>query len=157
MDTIVDHIKAQLLKNPKDEIYIPIKTICKIPVIVIVCRNYSNTEYILKICAQRCENTYYCQPIQLEELKDTISSLQYHSASSTFRTTPTIDWSYLQCDNVEMDFTECCVCLLYTNAKTDCGHALCYSCFDQIKQVNDESPCPLCRDDVSYYDTFGDC
>jgi len=149
MDIIVEHIKARLIKEPKEDLHLPIKTICKIPVSVFVCNHYL-AGYMLNICAQRCHHTYYCEPVLLEELKGTLSSLQYNASSSRFQTTPIIDWSCLQSENVEMEFTECCVCLLYTNAITDCRHAVCYACYDQIKLVGDETPCPLCRKDVTY-------
>lgn len=153
MDTIIDHIKAYLHEWPKGGEGLPIKTINKVPVQAWVSRDSDG--YRLKIVAVRCARVYYCRPILLEELKDTINSLQYDSVKAMFSDTPSIDWSGLQCDNVEMDFTECCVCLSHTTARTDCGHVLCYPCSDQIKIVDDEFPCPLCRADVSYDDTFG--
>lgn len=45
---------------------------------------------------------------------------------------------------------ECCVCLELVNTKTECKHYLCIPCYQQLKFVNDERPCPKCREDISY-------
>jgi hypothetical protein len=47
--------------------------------------------------------------------------------------------------NIEMDYTECCVCMEYTVSKTPCNHPLCLRCDQQIKN----KMCPLCRSDTS--------
>jgi hypothetical protein len=45
----------------------------------------------------------------------------------------------------------CCVCYNLTHTKTDCGHTLCYRCWSNIKDTEDEEedimkPCPMCRE-----------
>jgi hypothetical protein len=46
--------------------------------------------------------------------------------------------------NIEMDYTECCVCFELTLSKTHCFHPLCLRCYIKIKA----NRCPLCREDI---------
>ena len=43
--------------------------------------------------------------------------------------------------NIEMIYSECCVCLEFTVSKTYCKHSLCLRCTDKIKN----NSCPMCR------------
>lgn len=43
--------------------------------------------------------------------------------------------------NIEMEYSECCVCFEYTKTKTECNHHLCLRCTQKIKK----NTCPLCR------------
>ncbi len=49
----------------------------------------------------------------------------------------------------------CCVCLDETNTFTECNHALCKTCRDQLISVK----CPICRHDQQYknFNTFFNC
>jgi hypothetical protein len=46
----------------------------------------------------------------------------------------------------------CCVCYNLTHTKTDCGHTLCYRCWSNIKDADENEnvdyrkPCPMCRE-----------
>ena len=55
----------------------------------------------------------------------------------------TEDISYLEdlfeMDGVVFDFEKCCVCLLSTQSKTKCNHAVCLACLPKCKK------CPMCR------------
>lgn len=60
---------------------------------------------------------------------------------------------FLQHDNVETDLEDCCVCHETTTCHTDCGHNLCYKCWENIRQTGYDStleepiyPCPICRE-----------
>lgn len=41
--------------------------------------------------------------------------------------------------------TECCICFMYTENKTPCGHLLCKQCWLQLS----EPLCPICRQQIS--------
>jgi len=47
--------------------------------------------------------------------------------------------------NIEMDYTECCICMEYTVSKTPCNHPLCLRCDQKLKN----NVCPLCRRSTS--------
>ncbi len=57
---------------------------------------------------------------------------------------------------------ECCVCRENTLTTTHCcGNHLCYSCWDKIKEREDDEkgnfailPCPMCRHDLRWNDTI---
>lgn len=60
---------------------------------------------------------------------------------------------FLQHENVEADLQDCCVCQETTICHTDCGHRLCYKCWENIQANGFDSflecpiyPCPLCRE-----------
>lgn len=54
--------------------------------------------------------------------------------------------------NIKSDMDDCCVCYESTLTHTDCGHSLCYMCwenihsngYDQHEEINIH-PCPICR------------
>ena len=54
--------------------------------------------------------------------------------------------------NIESTFDVCCVCTSKTFTKTDCGHPLCFVCWEQIKIKyvdNDKTmDCPICRKNI---------
>ena len=52
--------------------------------------------------------------------------------------------------NIELNCEECSICRITTTNKTSCNHSLCFICWEQIKENEDEIiPCPLCREDIS--------
>lgn len=54
--------------------------------------------------------------------------------------------------NIESTFDVCCVCTEKTFTKTNCGHPLCYCCWEQIKiknvDGNEKMDCPICRENI---------
>jgi hypothetical protein len=52
--------------------------------------------------------------------------------------------------NIELNCEECSICRITTTNRTPCNHSLCFICWEQIKENEDEIiPCPLCREDIS--------
>lgn len=52
--------------------------------------------------------------------------------------------------NVKLNCEDCAVCHNSTTNKTSCSHSLCFICWEQIKENEEEViPCPLCREDIS--------
>lgn len=73
-------------------------------------------------------------------------------------------WSDVFKNDSHIEFIghECCICFQkFTATQTNCGHALCLQCADQIKPIQDEDedneiiPCPLCRADITFGCNFG--
>jgi hypothetical protein len=68
------------------------------------------------------------------------------------------DWkTFLNIENVTLDFKECCVCLEMTSTETSCKHSLCIPCWSKIKYTKSEVyddmdtlRCPYCRMDISF-------
>jgi hypothetical protein len=62
----------------------------------------------------------------------------------------------LSLNNVKRTIQDCCVCFEHTQVKTDCGHILCYKCWENIHGCNKK--CPMCREflDVCYDDDDDD-
>lgn len=61
-------------------------------------------------------------------------------------------WRELLSDHKHIEFVggECCVCLCRTKTTTACNHHICYECADKIQVVDEEIPCPMCRQDITY-------
>jgi hypothetical protein len=52
--------------------------------------------------------------------------------------------------NVQLSCEDCAVCHNSTTNKTPCSHSLCFICWEQIKENEEDNiPCPLCREDIS--------
>ncbi len=67
------------------------------------------------------------------------------------------DWrTFLNIENITLDFNECCVCLEMTATQTPCKHSLCFKCWSNLKYTKskkyneDTIKCPYCRDDISF-------
>ena len=65
-----------------------------------------------------------------EEMMDLLKTLKFDKLTGTFTMNET-------CEIVE----ECCVCLEMTKTKTNCGHHMCISCWNQVL----DGRCPICR------------
>lgn len=83
-------------------------------------------------------------------LLSTINELKFNKKECVFVTSQSCCNSS---PNVKLDFDTCCVCHenIKGKFKTECGHSLCIPCWDEIKEINDEIPCPLCCQDISFY------
>jgi hypothetical protein len=57
------------------------------------------------------------------------------------------DGCYFQLGKLEEDvIKDCCICLeIKKNIKLTCGHSTCFECFEEWSFVNEDRPCPLCR------------
>jgi hypothetical protein len=107
--------------------------------------------------AEKCEDSelvdysYYTEPVELDELPTVLSSLKFNRYECRFDMKQSIDWSFLTSESVKLRYEQCCVCLEATNMETNCKHALCVPCYDNIKRdVDGDTPCPLCREACNY-------
>lgn len=94
-----------------------------------------------------------------EAVQDVLRNIQFDKFSgkmysSTNRIIPFIERcenSYLQdifgFDHIKFDFEKCSVCLISTETKTRCHHALCYVCWTEILKTSEA--CPLCRTSIA--------
>lgn len=53
---------------------------------------------------------------------------------------------FLESPNVEVNYSECCVCFHQTMSSTVCNHFLCQGCRLRLKK----NICPLCRSNITY-------
>lgn len=90
----------------------------------------------------------FCRMIEgIKDMKfDTFNGV-FTNPSRLLKTTPLLyELPMFHHPNVEMDYTDCCICMEMTITKTPCSHALCIRCQQKLKK----STCPLCRENISW-------
>ena len=53
---------------------------------------------------------------------------------------------FLESPNIELNYSDCCVCFHQTITSTACNHFLCHGCRIRLKK----NICPLCRANLTY-------
>ena len=63
--------------------------------------------------------------------------------------TPQNFYDLFGCENIKLDYDECCVCSELTNSYfRECKHTICYECCSKLPIKNDCVSCPICRNEA---------
>ena len=63
--------------------------------------------------------------------------------------TPQDTYDLFACENVKLEFNECCVCHEITNSYfRECKHTICFECCSKLIIEDDCVTCPMCRDEA---------
>jgi hypothetical protein len=118
--------------------------------------NYSNYQmyYDKKILEDQYLPIVHTDIIKcIIKAKYLLSNLKYCYFENMLRLKPShilLLSSIFENPNIELNCEECSICRITTTNRTPCNHSLCFICWEQIKENEDEIiPCPLCREDIS--------
>jgi|LauGreDrversion4_2_1035121.scaffolds.fasta_scaffold59687_2 hypothetical protein len=139
--------------NVKSEIFLPIR---KIDGMLVNVRMYTHDNHFY-FEASLINGTYYTDKgYSYEEfcrMIDGLKDMKFDNFLGKFTNPSKITPPYysdkkempmFHHPNIEMDYTECCVCFELTISKTTCFHPLCLRCYSKIKTNH----CPLCRENI---------
>jgi hypothetical protein len=71
--------------------------------------------------------------------------------------TPQDIYDLFACENVKLEFNECCVCHEITNSYfRECKHTICFVCCSKLTIENDCVNCPMCRNEACICSVSGD-
>ena len=89
----------------------------------------------------------FCRMIEgLKDMKFDVLSGEFINPSKIVATTKYVvqKMPMFHHPNIELIYSECCVCLEFTVSKTDCKHSLCLRCNEKINK----NLCPVCRGNI---------
>jgi len=117
--------------------------------------NYANKKYYDKKLFQDTQTEYTLTDLTIIFIKAKyiLSNLKYCYVENELTFKPShilLLSSIFENPNIELNCEECSVCRITTTNKTPCNHSLCFICWEQIKENENEIiPCPLCREDIT--------
>ena len=91
----------------------------------------------------------------VNSFKKIINSLRYDNKTGKIEDGEESDNQFFRdlISNSNISFKEeeaCCVCEEKTKTRTSCDHVVCLICWSKIKSVEDEKPCPICREPLYF-------
>lgn len=91
----------------------------------------------------------------INAFKKIVNSLRYNNKTGKIEDGEENDNQFFRdlISNSNISFREedqCCVCEEKTKTRTPCDHTLCLICWSKIKPVEDEKPCPICRESIYF-------
>jgi|694.fasta_scaffold04581_30 hypothetical protein len=117
--------------------------------------NYANKRYYEKKLFEDTQTEYTLTDLTIIFIKSKylLSNLKYCYVENELTFKPShilLLSSIFENPNIELNCEECSVCRITTTNKTPCNHSLCFICWEQIKENENEIiPCPLCREDIT--------